>query len=61
MIQFKVCFGLFRSNLIGEEFMWKSSVNGRIQITFCFIREGFNFFDIFIRQVLFLFVGTRKK
>jgi len=21
MIQFKVCFGLFRSNLIGEEFM----------------------------------------
>jgi len=22
MIQFKVCFGLFRSNLIGEEFMW---------------------------------------
>lgn len=23
MIQFKVCFGLFRSNLIGEESMWK--------------------------------------
>ena len=25
MIQFKVCFGLFRSNLIGEEFMIYSS------------------------------------
>ena len=25
MIQFKVCFGLFRSNLIGEEFMWDYS------------------------------------